>query len=370
MNGARRAVSFLVCIVLLYAMLPASPPQPPSPPPHPMRNGLLSRCTEGPRFAYLLTTAASMPTAYGDYDAMNDARHSALFLVTWARRAAPVPAAVTAARFQPNATFSGNRNTLLRMATRHERMRGCRFDFYVFVDDHLRGLVARWDLYGQYLRGLNVTNASLALRAFERVLLAHRPCVGVPDYLGWRVFGRRRAFIELPVNFDHAFIAVDSACARLLLPYAAAFDRNYQSQQLLDMLAALWFHERRFMLNAFELSKVPHASSPGFSALDPRPMLAFLRGALPAANESAAAARLQCRALWPLRRPARLPLAERPACLRNNRSSSVSGDGADRAAGRAFARFGGTVGPARARAHPLWAGMRHFWRAIDGAWLL
>ena len=209
-------------------------------------------CAASPRFAYLVTLAGERFPAHGDFADLLADPDVASFYSTWRVPLGDYP-------FHPG-TFGENRNFLLELAVAAERRRGCRFTYYVFVDEHAPRLSFN------AMAGVDGVRTDLApYLAFRELLLEWRPAVGYPRYGFMPKFDPGRSTpAHSVVNFDHVMVAVHFTAARLLLPYAIDLEplHWWHAQALFDLEAAMLFLEGSLEFRSLESSpKEPHESA-------------------------------------------------------------------------------------------------------------
>jgi hypothetical protein len=215
------------------------------------------------RFAYLVTIGGGGPANqvpdYGDYEYFKSgSNETELIVVTWKERTEGFP-------FNERAPFAANRNFLLELALQKEEARGCRFTYYIWHDEHLVKLtvdpeVAAYD-------GVNTNIHPHA--AFREELDKHNPAVAVPKYFwmhprGGSSFGGESARGAYSVlNFDHAFVAVHSTAARVLLPFATEVEPMHwvYAQELFSQFVSVVFLEHSHHYPSFVVPrKMEHNS--------------------------------------------------------------------------------------------------------------
>ena len=213
-------------------------------------------CTDAPRFAYLVTVAGDSfpPSHIGDFSDLMNEPDVKIFVASWKR---PLPPYV----FRPNSSFGENRNALLEQAVEYEIVRGCRFTYYVWVDEHCPSL--KFDLTTAPLDGIRTDQPPHA--AFRALLLEWMPAVGVPRYA---FMPRFNASIPVQahtvINWDHVLVAMHFTAARLLLPYDTEAERTnwIPAQILMDLQAAALYLEHVLMFRSLlSFPKAPHVSS-------------------------------------------------------------------------------------------------------------
>ena len=254
-----------------------------SPPPSLPTNA----CETSPRFAYLITIAGDMFPTHGDFADLLADPDVASFYVTWRVPLRDYP-------FHPG-TFGENRNFLLELAVASEQRRGCRFLYYVFVDEHTPRLKLN-DM--AQIDGIRTDIAPYV--AFREMLLEWRPAVGYPRYEFMPKFDpQRRTPAHSVVNFDHVMVAVHFTAARLLLPYAIDLETLHwwHAQLLIDLVASMLYLESSLEFRSFEsFPKVDHESSskannPG-RTFDFAVMESYLRNAVLSEDKSVLAKRV------------------------------------------------------------------------------
>lgn len=207
---------------------------------------------EGPQFAYLVTLESDVPD-YGDYRSLANMSNVELITVTWKEQR-------RGSVFNPGATFTENRNLLLDLALQREQQRGCRFTYYIYLDEHVAAL--EYDAETARVDGLNTSLSPH--EGFQRVLLDWNPAIGYTRY-SW--MPRLDPAIPLQgsnrLNFDHVMIAVHYTAARLMLPMYAPFDAFHwvYGQQLFDTQANTLFMENCVFFRSFVINKIIHPSS-------------------------------------------------------------------------------------------------------------
>lgn len=212
----------------------------------------LRACDTEPRFAYLVTLESDLPD-YGDYKALAAMPSVELITVTWREQR-------NGSAFNPGATFTENRNLLLDLALKREHQRGCRFTYYIYLDEHVAPL--EYDAETARVDGLDTSLPPH--QGLQRVLLDWNPAIGYTRY-SW--MPRLDPNIPLQgsnrLNFDHVMIAVHYTAARLMLPMYAPFDAFHwvYGQQLFDSLANTLFMEHCVFFRSFVINKINHPSS-------------------------------------------------------------------------------------------------------------
>lgn len=208
--------------------------------------------THGPQFAYLVTLESDLPD-YGDYKTIAKMPNVELITVTWKEQR-------NGSAFNPGATFTENRNLLLDLALQREQQRGCRFTYYIYLDEHVAAL--EYDAETARVDGLNTSLTPH--EGFQRVLLDWNPAIGYTRY-SW--MPRLDPAIPLQgsnrLNFDHVMIAVHFTAARIMLPMYAPFDAFHwvYGQQLFDSQANTLFMEHCVFFRSFVINKIGHPSS-------------------------------------------------------------------------------------------------------------
>lgn len=145
---------------------------------------------------------------------------------------------------------------LLQMALARERERGCRFLYYIYVDEHMPAM--RVDPALGPSDGIDMGIPPQL--AFRQQLLEWNPAVGVSRYQFHPVGTRYPMCIQ---NFDASFVALHYTAARLLLPL---YDENelvhwYNTQAVFDQLANVIFLEHTLHFRTFITHpKIPHSS--------------------------------------------------------------------------------------------------------------
>lgn len=214
----------------------------------------LAACSagQGPQFAYLVTLESDLPD-YGDYKTLAKMPNVELITVTWKEQR-------NGSAFNPGATFTENRNLLLDLALQREQQRGCRFTYYIYLDEHVAAL--EHDADTARVDGLNTSLTPH--EGWQRVLLDWNPAIGYTRY-SW--MPRLDPAIPLQgsnrLNFDHVMIAVHYTAARIMLPMYAPFDAFHwvYGQQLFDSQANTLFMEHCVFFRSFVINKIGHPSS-------------------------------------------------------------------------------------------------------------
>lgn len=230
-------------------------------------------CLDSPRFAYLVTIAGESLPAHGDFAALLKDPDVASFYSTWRVRLGDFP-------FHPG-SFGENRNFLLERAVAAERLRGCRFTYYIFVDEHTPMLTLSAETAA--IDGVRTDVAPYL--AWRELLLEWMPAVGYPRYIFMPQFDPKRSYpAHSLVNFDHVMLAVHFSAARLLLPYAIDIEpfHWWQAQGVMIVTAAMLYLESSLEFRSFlSFPKVPHnSSSTGMKPWDPEMLVPYVRNAL------------------------------------------------------------------------------------------
>ena len=269
------------------------------------RRALPETICDKAQFAYLFAFRGQFPS-YGDYRELAESPSCEVFISTWGAPLSGAPRRLHH-RFMPGATFSVSRRNLLDMALERERRRGCRFRYYVYLDEHAPALQLKASVAS--LDGVNVSLAPH--QAFQHLLLELNPAVGLPDY--WGAPSCRVGSILL---LDHILIAIHSTAARLLLPLHEELDAFhwYYSQQLFDWVANVLFVEHVHVYRVLRLGqKIPHTS--GSAAGNPgRPWVPpLLQGVMQSLFRNGS---VLSRRIWPWRHGVPQVAREAPATVR------------------------------------------------------
>jgi hypothetical protein len=211
-------------------------------------------CTNSPRFAYLVCISGeAFPAHNTDFTALLADDDAQNFYITWREPLAPFP-------FHPG-SFGENRNYLLELAVEAEKKRGCRFLYYIFLDEHAPAL--RTNSETAALDGIRTDIAPFL--AFRQLLLEWMPAVGVPRYSFMPRFDLSHTTpAHTIVNFDHVIVAVHFTAARFLLPYASDLEPFHwiHAQALMDLEASMLFLESSLVFRSIEsFPKAPHQSA-------------------------------------------------------------------------------------------------------------
>ena len=236
-------------------------------------------CTSSPRFAYLVTISGdSFPPATGEHaDVLKDT-DIASFYVSWRVR-------IPNATFHPG-TFGENRNLLLELAVAEEKRRGCRFLYYIFVDEHTPRMKLNPET--ATIDGIQAAPGVTPFVAFRQLLLDWMPALGYPRYSFMPLFDPSQPVVARPViNIDHVLLAVHFTAARWLLPYAIDIESFHwwQAQAVVNLLASMLFLESSLEFRSCEsFPKDSHVSASttnnGMKPFDANLAELYLRGSV------------------------------------------------------------------------------------------
>jgi hypothetical protein len=216
------------------------------------------------RFAYLVTVRGGGPANqapdYGDYEYFKSgSNETELITITWKERTEGFP-------FSPGGTFSSHRNVLLELALQREEARGCRYTYYIWYDEHLPELLMDHDV--ALYDGVRTDLAPHA--AFREELDKRNPAVAMGRYhwmhpRGGSSYGGEEARGAYSVlNFDHAFMAVHSTAARVLLPFHTELEPMhwvYAQENFCQLVAALFLEHVHYYPSFVVPRKISHTSA-------------------------------------------------------------------------------------------------------------
>lgn len=216
------------------------------------------------RFVYLVTVRGGGPPNqapnYGDYEYFKSgSNETELIVITWKERTEGFP-------FAEGGTFSSHRNFLFELALRKEEARGCRYTYYLWIDEHLPKIY----LDGETALYDGVRTDVEPHEAFRILLDEKNPAVAMTRYhwmlpRGQSSYGgeaARGAYSLL--NFDQAFVAVHATATRLMLPFHTELEPMHwvYTQELFCQLAAALYLEHVHYYPSFIVPrKIAHESS-------------------------------------------------------------------------------------------------------------